>query len=102
MACGWQIGSIDSRPKMDGKTLQMVIAPNKITAQKEKAAERKAQIQQNKSTSSSITDEAGEVEEEGEEDDNGDEGGDEEVGTDLPSEGLVGNVSGGKIEVEQL
>ena len=90
---------------MDGKTLQMVIAPNKITAQKEKAAERKAQIQQNKSIPSSITEDVG-VEEEGEEDHNGDDEGDDDEGeTDLPSEdhdAPVEKTSGDKIAVEQL
>ena len=84
---------------MDGKILQMVLAPNKITAQKEKAAERKARVLLSKSTPSSTTDEVGEDEEEGEEEDTS------EGDIDLVDEGndaLVGNVSRESSKVEQI
>ena len=77
----------------------MVLAPNKITAQKEKAAERKARVLQSKSTPSSNTDEVGE-DEGGEEEDTDGEG-----DIDLVDEGndaLVGNVLRESSEVEQI
>ena len=77
----------------------MVLAPNKITAQKEKAAERKARVLQSKSTPSSNTDEVGE-DKGGEEEDTDGEG-----DIDLVDEGndaLVGNVLRESSEVEQI